>query len=123
MALTARRVIVCPVATAVAANAGCKQVDTVGGQYTLTVSLRAAGDPTNTAVAYWVSWLFDPVTLALLKTKAVAAGFTSAEVTELPSGFTATPGTLPRLAIFDDLVWTPTAVLTALGLALPAPTV
>ena len=121
MALTARRIMVCTVAVAAAANAGCKQVDTVGGQYTLTVPLRAAG-ATNTAVAYWVSWLFDPVMLATLKTKAVAAGFTTAETTELLVGFTATPATLPRLAMFDDLVWTPAAVLTALGLALPPPT-
>ena len=118
MAYTARRIIVCTAAVAAAANAGCKQVDTVGGQYALTVPLRAAGDVTNATVAYWVSWLFDPVVLATLKTKAVAAGFTTAETTELVAGFTATPATLPRLAIFDDFVWTPAAVLTALGLSL-----
>ena len=122
MALTARRIMVCTVAVAAAANAGCRQVDTVGGQYTLTVPLRAAGDVTNTTVAYWVSWLFDPVVLVTLKTKAVAAGFTVAETTELLVGFAATPATLPRLAMFDDLVWTPAAVLTALGLALPIST-
>ena len=119
MALTARRIMVCTVATAAAANAGCKQVDTVGGQYTLTVALRAAGDATNTTVAYWCSWLFDPTVLASLKTRAIAAGFTTAETTELLVGFAATPATLPRLAMFDVLAWTPAAVLTALGLALP----
>ena len=124
MVLTARRIIVCTTAVAAAANAGCKQVDTVGGQYALTVPLRAAGDATNTTAAYWVSWLFDPVMLATLKTKAVAAGFTVAETTELLVGFTSTPATVPRLALFDDAVWSsPRAVLVAMGLDTMLPAV
>ena len=90
----------------------------------MTVPLRAAGDATNTTAAYWVSWLFDPVMLATLKTKAVAAGFTVAETTELLVGFTSTPATVPRLALFDDAVWSsPRAVLVAMGLDTMLPAV
>ena len=122
MALTARRIIVCNLAVAAVANAASKKVDTIGGERAFTVGLRAAGDITNTTVAYWCSWLFDPTVLATLKTKATAGGFTTAEATERPVGFTATVATLPRLAFFDDATWTPDAVLTALGLALPVST-
>ena len=123
MALTERRIIVCTAALAAVANAACKQVDVVGGEKTFNVSLRAAGDATNTTVAYWCDWLFDPTVLTTLKTLGVAAGFTTAETTERSVGFTATPATLPRLAMFDDAIWTPTQVLTALGLALPISTI
>ena len=119
MALTARRIIVCNLAVAVAANAASKQVDTLGGERAFTVALRAAGDATNITVAYWCSWLFDPTVLATLKTKATAGGFTAAEATERVVGFTASIATLPRLSFFDDAVWTPDAVLAALGLDLP----
>ena len=123
MALTARRIIVCNAALATAANALCKQVDTVGGQYTFNVLLRAAGDATNTTIAYWCSCIFDPTVLAMLKTKTTAAGFTRAEITERLLGFSATPATLPRIAIFDDAAWAPDQVLTALGLALSISTI
>lgn len=116
MALTARRIIVCTAALATVANAASKKVDTIGGERAFTVGLRAAGDATNTIVAYWCSWLFDPAVLATLKTYATAGGFTNAEATERPVGFTATVAALPRLAFFDDAIWTPAAVLTALGL-------
>ena len=122
MALTARRIIVCNLAVAAVANAASKQVDTIGGERAFTVGLRAAGDATNTIVAYWCSWLFDPTVLATLKTKATAGGFTAAEGTERAVGFTASTATLPRLAFFDDALWTPDAVLAALGLDRPAST-
>ena len=122
MALTARRIIVCNLTLTTAANVASKQVDTIGGERAFTVGLRAAGDATNTIVAYWCSWLFNPAVLTVLKTAAKAGGFTTAEATERPVGFTATVATLPRLAFFDDAVWTPAAVLTALGLALPVST-
>lgn len=119
MALTARRLIICPVAVVTATNAICKQIDTIGGQFTFTTPLRAAGDATNTTVAYWCSWLFDPNILANLKMLAVLAGLTTAETTERPLGFTSTPATLPRLAMFDWATWpVPTDVLAAMGLSL-----
>ena len=116
MALTARRIIVCTAALATVANAASKKVDTIGGERAFTVGLRAAGDVTNTIVAYWCSWLFDPAVLATLKTYAKAAGFTSVETSERLVGFVATPATIPRLCLFDDAVWSPAQVLTALGL-------
>lgn len=111
-----RRVIVCSQALAAQANVVAKRVDTVGGEFTFTVPLRAAGDATNTVVARWCSWWINVVDLASLKTKALAAGFGAAETSERLVGFVATPATLPRLCLFDDAAWTPAQVLAALGL-------
>lgn len=118
---TVRRTMVCTAALRAQLNTAAKQVDTVGGQATFTVPLRAAGDVTDTVVAHWCSWSLDTQLLATLKTLAGVAGLVAAETTERAPGFTATPATLPRLSLYDGAIWAPEQVLAALGLATLTP--
>lgn len=100
------------------AEAAAKAADPEGGAGTFVpgVRLRLAGDPTNTTAAYWCQWNM---------TKGQRSTF--AQNMGGPNNIIAAGGNVPAFSsnrdrwFFDATpgAWTPQAVLTALGLALP----
>jgi hypothetical protein len=119
--VTSRLIIVAPIASVPLVNQTFALVDPSSTGDVLSVSLRKAGDSTNTVVAKWASWAMDDadrsewnraVGQALWKPRP-----TTAETTVYQPG-----GAFPlwgsqRMYLFDGLTWTdPRAILRAFGL-------
>lgn len=110
---TRRFIIVCRADFAVKGNAAAKanDFDPGGGEKTFNVPLSASGNlPAQT---YWMSCAMTTGMAGAIRTRLQAQGATVAETTPIAVGQVPVS---TRFAIFDADLWTPDAVLAAVGM-------
>ena len=86
------------------------------GNRPFDVSLRQAGDATNTIVAYWCDWLMTSATAQAIQAWMLNHDATQAEASLIPVGTSQATIRAQRIAIFRDPDWTADQVLAVLGL-------
>ncbi len=113
---TRQIIVVVRPAVAAAVNAGLKHgsFDAVGGERTMTVPLRVAGDAASTITGYWAAGVAKPAMLVGLRDRLTAAGATAAETTLIPKSATRVSVSTQRIFCFDGAGWTPDEVLAFL---------
>lgn len=86
----------------------------LGGGNPFDIALRSSGDPANTVVAYWCSWVMRPNDRNDLLAAFKAQAFIPRESTVIDE--TGTPRLTDNMWIFDGSAWDPEVILTTLKL-------